>query len=170
VAGFMLVSVATVGDGQTALFLALLMCGGLGLGGCFMIPEAMKPDIIDYDEFLSGTRREGRYVGMWQCVARAGGATGLMIGLEALKISGYVANQVGPQTPASLFVIKFFYGGVFSICGILVVIVVYLYPIDRQVHQEIILATRCRKSGGWASDPVYGGPPCPPYIVSGNNI
>ncbi len=47
------------------LFLFLLMgLAGIGTGAYFLFPYSILPEIIDYDELTSGTRREGAYFGI----------------------------------------------------------------------------------------------------------
>jgi GPH family glycoside/pentoside/hexuronide:cation symporter len=40
----------------------LTLLSGLGFGATVALPSAMQADMIDYDEYLSGGRREGQYI------------------------------------------------------------------------------------------------------------
>ena len=53
---FLGLSALIVKPGDNLLFISFSVLGGLGMGGYFATPEAMKPDVVDYDEFRTGAR------------------------------------------------------------------------------------------------------------------
>ena len=60
-----------LGPGDAHLYGVLVFFSGIGLGATLAIPSAMQADVIDYDELLSGQRREGQYIGIWRRVLLA---------------------------------------------------------------------------------------------------
>ena len=53
---------------------------------------AIKADIIDYDEFLTGERKEGAYLAVWNLVRKSSAAiTALIVGW-VLQFSGFEPN------------------------------------------------------------------------------
>lgn len=53
---FLGLSAIFVKPGDNAMFITFSVLGGLAMGGYFATPEAMKPDVVDYDEFRTGAR------------------------------------------------------------------------------------------------------------------
>ena len=54
--------------------------------------QALKAEVIDYDEYLTGERKEGAYFAGWSFMNKLAG--GIMVGLVgySLEWSGYVEN------------------------------------------------------------------------------
>ena len=70
--------------------------GGMAAGCGGAIGPSVKGDVIDYDEYLTGERKEGSYFAALNFVFKS--ATGIMLLLTAfvLQFSGFIPNQ--PQT------------------------------------------------------------------------
>ena len=54
-----------LGPGDANLYGILVFVSGIGIGATLSLPSAIQADVIDYDELLTGQRREGQYVGLW---------------------------------------------------------------------------------------------------------
>jgi Na+/melibiose symporter-like transporter len=76
---------------------SLLVCGlaavlGIG-GGCGQIMgPSLQTDVIDYDEYRTGQRKEGSYFAVWSFVFKSAGGIGLMLAGFALQLSGFEPN------------------------------------------------------------------------------
>ncbi len=70
--------------------LLFVTAGILGLGGgCGMVvAPSVKADVIDYDEYLTGERKEGAYLAVWNFVRKAA------MGLSAM-MTGFVLQWIG---------------------------------------------------------------------------
>jgi Na+/melibiose symporter-like transporter len=49
--------------GDTRIIFLMAFVAGFGISVCYLIPNAMLPDVIEYDELKTGRRREGIYYG-----------------------------------------------------------------------------------------------------------
>lgn len=87
----------------------ILVCIGIS-GSCGAVVEpSIKADVIDYDEYLTGQRKEGTYYAVWNLVRKgAGSVTALATGL-VLQLTGFEPNveqgesaQLGLRTLVSL--------------------------------------------------------------------
>jgi glycoside/pentoside/hexuronide:cation symporter, GPH family len=58
------VGVFFLGPGDAPIYGVLVFFSGIGLGATIALPSAMQADVIDYDELLTGERREGQYIGL----------------------------------------------------------------------------------------------------------
>ncbi len=81
-----------VGEGYVALLGALGLIGGVG-GGCgAVVGPSIKADVIDYDELVTGERKEGSYFAVWNFVRKSAfGLTAMLTGF-ALQASGFQPN------------------------------------------------------------------------------
>ena len=63
-----------------------------------MVAPSIKADVIDYDEYVSGQRKEGSYLAVWSLTSKtAAAATALITGLT-LQFSGFVPNEIQTET------------------------------------------------------------------------
>lgn len=141
-----------LGPGDELLYGILVAISGIGFGATVAIPSAMQADVIDYDELLSGERREGQYVGLWSVTRKLAAAVGVGVALSILGYAGYQPNSA--QTPEVTFVLRTLYALVPCICNALGFVVALRYPISRRVHEEIRLAIARKNAGVHYSDPL----------------
>ena len=81
-----------LGPGDELPYGILVALSGIGFGATVAIPSAMQADVIDYDELLSGERREGQYVGLWSVTRKLAAAVGVGVALSILGYAGYQAE------------------------------------------------------------------------------
>jgi GPH family glycoside/pentoside/hexuronide:cation symporter len=146
------VCVFFLGAGDAALYGVLVFLSGLGFGATVAIPSSMEADVIDYDELLSGQRREGRYLGIWSIARKLAAALG--VGL-ALPILGAVGYQPGvEQTPQVELALRTMYALVPSLCNGVALLIALYYPIDQGVHTRILEGIALRREGLEGIDPL----------------
>jgi len=54
-----------LGPGDAGMYGVLVFLSGIGFGAGLALPSDILADVIDYDQLLTGQRREGRYIGLW---------------------------------------------------------------------------------------------------------
>jgi hypothetical protein len=88
---------------QTGDVLLVAVLAGLGgaAGGCgAVVAPSIQADVIDFDEYRSGQRKEGAYFAAWSFVFKgASGITFMLTGL-VLQFSGFVPKV--EQNPTAL--------------------------------------------------------------------
>lgn len=101
-------------EGRIGLMIGCSVLNGFATACGQTLGYAIKGDVIDYDEYQTGERKEGTYLAAWNLAAKLG--TGLMIAFSgwALELSGFIANQ--PQTERTLWTIKGMTGGAPFVC------------------------------------------------------
>ncbi len=123
-----------------AYFLAAL--SGAGIATAYVIPWAMVPDIIEYDQLRTGQRREGSYYAFASFFQKL--ATGLAIwGMgQALAWAKYItptASEPLPvQPPQAIQAIRFFAGPMPAILLLLAIVCAWFYPISRESHKAVL--------------------------------
>ena len=141
-----------LGPGDELLYGILVVLSGVGFGATLAIPSAIQADVIDYDQLLSGFRREGLYIGLWAVAKKLAAAVGVGAGLVLLGVSGYDPNI--RQTPAVVTSLRVLYALVPCLCNIAAIAVAWRYPLTRSVHQEIHRQIARRAAGNPFTDPL----------------
>lgn len=141
-----------LGPGDEIPYGILVALSGIGFGATVAIPSAMQADVIDYDELMSGERREGQYVGLWSVTRKLAAAVGVGVALSILGYAGYQPNT--SQTPDVTLVLRILYALVPCVCNALGFVIALRYPLSRRAHEEIRLAISQRKAGSQYSDPL----------------
>jgi len=159
------IGVFFLGPGDAILYGILVVASGIGFGATLALPSAIQADVIDYDELLSGERREGRYIGIWSIFRKMAAAVGVGAGLSLLGAAGYTPNA--EQTPQVQFTLRTLYALVPSLCNAAAFLIALNYPISSRVHEEIRTAIAERKAGRPAADPLRPGSPLPAPTAPG---
>jgi GPH family glycoside/pentoside/hexuronide:cation symporter len=127
---------------QTTLAYILAALSGAGIATAFVIPWAMIPDIIEYDQVRTGQRREGSFYAFASFFQKL--ATGLAIWAmgQALAWSGYITPVTGEAPPVQpeevIFVIRVFAGPVPVVLLFLAIVCAWYYPITREKHRALL--------------------------------
>ena len=127
---------AFLGPGDAAIFGVLVVLSAMGLGGCTAIPPSMQADVIDYDELLGRTRREGTFIGVWALAKKLAMAAGAGLSLPILDQAGYLVGGAA-QPESAILALKWLYVGGPIICNLTAIAIGVGYSIDRVRHQTI---------------------------------
>jgi glycoside/pentoside/hexuronide:cation symporter, GPH family len=141
-----------LGPGDAFIYGILVVLSGVGFGASLAIPSAIQADVIDYDEFLTGERREGQYIGLWSISKKLAAAVGIGAGLSILGLAGYTPNV--EQTSTVQLVLRTLYALVPSLCNLLAIIVALAYPINEKIHEQIKQAIVKKQAGKMVLDPL----------------
>ena len=121
---------------------------GISFSTQWVLPYAMMPDVIEYDEKLTGKRREGIYYGISNFLTKFAYALGVAVPGWALQWSAYIPNV--EQTETALFGIRFFYAIIPAVAMLICVPILFRYPITRNSHDAL------RKELAASHDPKAG--------------
>jgi GPH family glycoside/pentoside/hexuronide:cation symporter len=141
-----------LGAGDEWLYGLLVILSGLGFGATLALPSAIQADVIDYDEYLTGRRQEGWYIGIWSVVKKLTAAVGVGIGLTILGAVGYVPGQAQP--PEVVQTLKILYALVPCLCNVVAFVIALGFPISKQAHQKILEGIETLKRGEQVADPL----------------
>lgn len=120
---------------------------GVGFSAQWVCPHSMMPDVIEFDELVTGERREGMFYGMWGMVSKITGSLGVAICGWGLKLSGYAAPDsaitdpallMQTQTPAALLGIRVMFALITAVLLLVCVPLLIKYPITRASHAEVL--------------------------------
>lgn len=147
------IGVFFLGPGDMVMYGILVFLSGIGFGATLAIPSAIQADVIDYDELLTGERREGQYIGLWSISKKLAAALGIGVGLTALGTAGYTPNV--EQTEDVQLVLRSLYALVPSLCNLVGIVIAIAYPINDSIHEQIREAIKIRKQGKPVADPLH---------------
>jgi GPH family glycoside/pentoside/hexuronide:cation symporter len=139
--------------GQLDRLLVLGALAGFGLGAAYVLPDAMFPDIIEWDELHTKRRQEGIYYGARNFIRRVTIALVIFITLQLLSWSGYQTPDQGVieiiQPEKALLTIRILVSlvsvGMFSLAAL----VAWYNPITREKNiriRRLIARQKGRKS------------------------
>jgi glycoside/pentoside/hexuronide:cation symporter, GPH family len=140
--------------GQVDLILGLTVLAGISVSTAHVLPDAIFPDVIEWDELRTGQRQEGMYYGAKNFVRKVTGAFATFIALQALGWFGYHAPPLGAlqfaQSASALGAIRVLTGPVGSALLFGAILVIWRYPITRERHARMraLLARRQARERG----------------------
>jgi GPH family glycoside/pentoside/hexuronide:cation symporter len=128
----------------TPLIYVVAAVAGIGFSAQWVFPWSMLPDVIEYDEKMTGERREGIYYGLWAFLTKFTSALGIAVSGWALGLFGYVPNV--EQTLHALFGIRLFFAIVPAVVILISLPFLIWYPITRKNHAELVQELAARKA------------------------
>ena len=97
-----------LGPGDVWQISGLAVSAGLAAGAGGTIGPSIQADVIDYDEYTTGQRKEGAYFAAWNFVFKTAFGVTLMLTGYVLELSGFVPNV--PQTEGVKLALRSLYG------------------------------------------------------------
>lgn len=131
-----------VQPGQVTMVFVLGLVAGAGLAVGYLVPWSMLPDVIELDELQTGQRREGVFYGFFVLLQKLGLSLGLFISGWVLEVAGYIKAVPGQTDPVQsenvLLALRVLVGPAGAAILLLSFVAVYLYPITKAKHAEIM--------------------------------
>ncbi len=139
--GLGIASLAVIGSfflapGPSFLIYVIAAVAGMGFSAQWVCPWSMLPDVVEYDEKMTGERREGIYYGLWAFLTKFTSALGVAVSGWALDLFGYVPNV--EQTARALFGIRLFFAIIPSVIILISLPLLIRYPITRKSHAALV--------------------------------
>jgi glycoside/pentoside/hexuronide:cation symporter, GPH family len=137
-----------VQPGQVGFILVLAVLAGLSVSSAHVLPDAIFPDVLEWDELRTRQRREGIYYGMKNFVRKMAGALAIFFALQVLGWFGYQSPPKGvalfQQPESALTAIRIMTGPVGALLLCSAILVAWFYPLTRERHTRIrrLLARR----------------------------
>ena len=136
-----LLAIFFVQPGQINLLLILGAMAGFGVSSAYVLPDAMFPDIIEWDELRTGKRQEGIYYGARAFIRKLTTAVVIFLVLQLLSRSGYQNppdSVVTFQQPeSSLMMIRILISGVSTLMLLTSALLAWFNPMTREKTEKI---------------------------------
>lgn len=146
----------------------LMVAWSFGTSG-FWILRSMLTDVIDYDEFLTGQRREGQYSMLISLLPKFAEVPGITLPFVLLAYFGYDANftplEMSENAPGVIWTLLLSFGLVPAVFTVLGLYFLVQYPIRTEEQiQQIQDALELHRKGLPARDPLFPDSMVPPTI------
>ena len=124
-----------IAESSFALLWFILLLLGLG-GGCgAVVAPSITADVIDYDEYLTGERKEGAYLAVWNMVRKGAGALTPMAAGFALQYTGFEPNA--EQSDATKTAMLALIGLLPGTCFLIGTLIFLRFRLNEQEHAEV---------------------------------
>lgn len=122
-------------EGSIYLITVLAMLGGTAAGCGAMVGPSIQVDVIDYDEYKTGQRKEGAYFAAWNFVFKSATGITIMATLSVLEFVGFEPNI--EQSEEVKFAIVALYSLAPLICYLLGALLIRSFSLDEAEHSRI---------------------------------
>jgi GPH family glycoside/pentoside/hexuronide:cation symporter len=133
---------------ETPFWLILLLCvmAGIGVSAAQVLPWAIIPDAIEWEEWQTGQRNEGMFYSLITLMGKVGMAIAQPLSLLVLQFMGFKEGQGVVQSANGLLGVRLVMGPLPAILLLSGIIMAIFYPLTRQQHHEIVEALRQRRA------------------------
>ncbi len=131
----------SIQPGQITYILVLAVLAGVSVSVAHVLPDAIFPDVIEWNELRTRRRGEGMYYGVKNFVRKLTGALAIFIALQVLGWFGYQSPPAGAtffqQSPQTLTAIRVLIGPFGAVLLFSAVGMAWFYPLTRERHARI---------------------------------
>jgi len=142
-------AILLVRPGQMNLLIALAVLSGLSVSTAHVLPEAIFPDVIDWDELRTHKRQEGAFYGAKNFLRKLTGAVAIFMGLQVLGWFGYQSPPAGAavfrQSASALTAIRVMAGPGGLVLVLAAMAIAWYYPLTREKHRRVVRALDRRR-------------------------
>ncbi|WP_420428276.1 MFS transporter [Algiphilus sp.] len=149
------------GPGDERLVLFIHMMVGLQSAVWLFVGGAMHADVVDYDELLTGKRREAQFAALWSIIPKFALIPGAALPLAVLGSVGYVPDAA-TQSPEVVFAIKTLHALVPAVLNAIGLGLMWWYPLSEARHAAVQRAVAAHSRGETVVDPITGALLPPP--------
>lgn len=131
---------------ETPMWILMIMCvlAGIGLSAGQVLPWAIIPDAIEWDEYQTGERHEGVFYSLITLMGKIANSVAVPLSLLLLQFTGYVSNAEVQPTSA-LTGIKIMIGPVPALLLMSGIVFAIFYPLSREKYSQIVTELEKRR-------------------------
>lgn len=144
----------SIQPGQITYCLVLAVLAGVSVSVAHVLPDAIFPDVIEWNELRTRRRGEGMYYGVKNFIRKLTGALAIFIALQVLGWFGYQSPPEGAtffqQSARTLTAIRVMIGPFGALLLFSAVGMAWFYPLTRERHARILrlLERRRQRAAG----------------------
>ncbi len=129
--------IITIGA-STALWVVLGLCAlaGVGVAAAHVLPWAIFPDAIEWDEWRTGKRHEGIFYSLATLSQKIASSIAIPLALLLLQVTGYRPNAAA-QGPEAVLAIRVLTGPVPAVLLAGGILLAAFYPLSRRAYEAI---------------------------------
>lgn len=127
---------APVGNVPFVIVIAVLI--GIGSSATQVLPWSMIPDVVEFDEYQNGVRREGFYMGLTQLIYKAATALVIFLAIGLLGLFGYIENNpAGAQPQSALLSVRLVLGIGTAFFYLMAALFARMLPFTQERFEEV---------------------------------
>jgi GPH family glycoside/pentoside/hexuronide:cation symporter len=126
--------------------LVLCVLAGIGVSAAHVMPWAIIPDAIEYDELKTGNRHEGMFYSLISLSQKVASSFAIPLALLVLDATGYIPNSA-TQPPSAELGIRIVTGPIPAVMISLGILFAIFYPLGREKYTQIAQELEKRRSG-----------------------
>lgn len=134
-----------IGESDYIMMGMLLCSAGIFTGSGMMVGNSILADVIDWDEYETGERKEGAYSAAWGFAIKSATAIVIVAVSAALQFSDFEPNT--EQTEGTLWMLRMINGGVPLVMFLLGAFLFRRFSLNEKEHAEIRAELDWRASG-----------------------
>ncbi len=131
---------------QTPFWVIMVLCmmAGIGVSAAQVLPWAIIPDAIEWDEWMTFERHEGMFYSLITLLGKIGNSIAGPASLLILEATGYQAGAV-VQPDSALLGIRLVIGPLPAVLLVGGIVFALFYPLSREQHHKIVEELRIRR-------------------------
>lgn len=132
---------------QTPFWLILILCvmAGVGVSAGQVLPWAIIPDAIEWEEWHTGKRNEGMFYSLVTLMGKIGMAVAQPLSLVVLQVLNFQEGQGAVQPASALLGIRLVVGPIPALFLVTGIIIAIFYPLGRTQYTQIVEDLRVRR-------------------------
>jgi GPH family glycoside/pentoside/hexuronide:cation symporter len=119
-----------------AIVYTITALAGIGVAAAHVIPQAILPDAIEWDELRTGQRHEGVFYSLVMLAQKVASSIAVPLAGLALEVSHYDPDAA-VQPMSALLAIRALTGVVPTILVSIGILFAWRYPLSREGHADI---------------------------------
>ncbi len=142
----------SLGPGDSLIWLLILcVLAGVGVSAAHVLPWAIMPDAIEWDEWQTGARHEGVFFSLITLMQKVAASVAIPLILLLLDASGYAPNAA-EQAPSALFGIRLVVGPLPAALLCAGILFAVFYPLNRAEFADVVAELAQRRQKKSASE------------------
>ena len=131
---------------QTPFWVIMVLCimAGIGVSAAQVLPWAIIPDAIEWDEWKTFERHEGMFYSLITLMGKIANSIAIPLSLMVLEFTGYQAGAA-VQPDSAMMGIRLVIGPIPAVLLTGGIIFAIFYPLSREQHHQIVEELRERR-------------------------
>ena len=135
----------TLGAGAP-FWMVVVLCvlAGVGVSAAHVLPWAILPDAIEWDEYTTGERHEGVFYSLITLMQKVASSIAIPLTAVLLDVTNYVPNAA-EQPASALLGIRLLMGPIPALLLTIAIIFALKYPLDREGYTKVVAELEARR-------------------------
>jgi GPH family glycoside/pentoside/hexuronide:cation symporter len=127
-----------------AVIYFLCIMAGIGISAAHVLPWAILPDAVEWDEYQTGERHEGMFYSLVTLMGKVASSVAIPLTALMLDLTHYVPNAA-QQPESALFGIRLLVGPIPAVFLTIGIIFALKYPLDRVQFSNVVKELKERR-------------------------